>query len=51
MTDKVLNPYEQTIAGMQSEIHNLQMMVQKLSNEKSQVQKELEELRKKVGLD
>ena len=48
---KVLNPYEQTIAGMQSEIHNLQMMVQKLSNEKAQVQKELADLRKKVGLD
>lgn len=51
MTNKVLNPYEQTIAGMQAEIHNLQMMVQKLSNEKSRLQKQLNDLRKKVGLD
>ena len=45
------NAYQATIRGMQEEIHNLQMRIAQLVTEKSEIQKELKQLRERVGLD
>ena len=45
------NAYQATIIGMQEEIHNLQMRIAQLVTEKSEINKELKQLRERVGLD